>query len=292
MPHKAGFVNIIGNPNAGKSTLMNRLVGEKLSIITPKAQTTRHRILGIVNGDDYQMVFSDTPGIIKPAYELHQMMMKQVGTAIEDADIILLIVELYARDTDAQTLEQLAKTETPVIVVINKVDLLKEGDPSTEVQYWVKLLPKAEVIAVSALRGFNTENLFTHILKILPEHEGYYPKDDLTDKSERFFISEIIREKIFLNYDREVPYCCEVTVEDFQESDTLIKIRAIIHVARDSQKGILIGHLGSAMKKTGTQARIDMEAWLGKKVFLDLQVKVSKDWRNNSNQLTRFGYNQ
>ena len=271
---------------------MNRLVGEKMSIITPKAQTTRHRILGIVNGEDYQIVFSDTPGIIQPAYELHQMMMRQVGTALEDADVILLITEIYSRDLEPMILEQIAKSEVPVIVVINKVDLMKEKDPSGEMQYWMKTLPKAEIVAISALHGFNTTTLFDHIVKLLPESPEYFPKDDLSDRPVRFFVAEIIREKIFLNYEKEVPYSCEVSVEEFKETPGLVSIRAIIHVARDSQKGILIGHKGASLKKTGTQARKDIEEWLGKKVFLDLQVKVSKDWRNNTNQLTRFGYNQ
>jgi GTP-binding protein Era len=292
MPHKSGFVNIIGNPNVGKSSIMNQMVGEKLSIITPKAQTTRHRILGMVNSDDYQIVYSDTPGILKPNYKLQEKMMRFVGSAFEDADIILYVTDVVEKmDKNQQYIDKLSQTNVPVLLLINKIDLSNQEELETLVDIWKKILPKAEIIPVSATQNFNLDQVFKRILELLPEGPAYYPKDSLTDKTERFFVSEIIREKILNNYRKEIPYSVEVEVEEFKETEKLLRIRATINVIRSSQKGILIGHKGQALKKTGTEAREDIEDFFGKKVFLELFVKVSKDWRDKEKNLKDFGYN-
>lgn len=289
--HKAGFVNIIGAPNVGKSTLMNVLVGERLSIITSKAQTTRHRILGIVNDDDFQIIFSDTPGIIDPAYKMHEGMMSFVNSAISDADVILAMVEVQEKAfKDESILEKLKKTSTPVILLINKIDEVEQDFLEEKVNYWSEQVPNAKVFPVSALHNFNVDQVMMEIKANLPESPAYYDKDALTDKPEKFFVSEIIREKILLNYKKEIPYSCEVEVEEFKEDEKIIRIRAVIMVIRDSQKGIIIGHQGKPLKRVGTQARLDMEKFFDKKVFLELYVKVNKDWRNNETQLKRFGY--
>lgn len=291
MQHKSGFVNIIGIPNVGKSTLMNALVGENLSIITPKAQTTRHRILGILNDDNYQIVFSDTPGILKPHYKLHESMMKFVEGAFQDADIFLLVTEVSEKAEEHQALDKLKKSKVPVIVLVNKIDLSDQQTVEQKINEWQLCLPKAEVIPVSAKRKFNLEKILDVIIANLPENEPFYSKDELTDKPEKFFIAEIIREKIFLYYKQEIPYSTEVSIETFTEEETITRIRAIIHVSRDSQKGILIGEGGKALKVVGTKARRRMEQFLKKKVFLQLVVKVSKDWRDDHEQLKNFGYN-
>jgi|SRR5690554_5287166 len=291
MKHRSGFVNIIGHPNVGKSTLMNQLVGEKLSIITSKAQTTRHRILGIVNEEDYQIIYSDTPGVIEPAYKLQEGMMKFVFNSLEDADLFLLMVECGQQSFKNEKLfDFLSKTETPIILLINKIDISNQEVLEEQVQHWHKQLPKAEVLPVSALHNFNVDVLKQKIVEKLPECPPYYPKDSLTDKTERFFVEEKIREKILLNYEQEVPYSTEVLVEEFKEEDEIIRIRANIFVSRDSQKGILIGKGGSKLKKVGTEARRDLEAFFEKKIYLNLFVKVNKDWRNDEGQLKRFGY--
>lgn len=291
MKHRSGFVNIIGHPNVGKSTLMNQLVGEKLSIITSKAQTTRHRILGIVNEEDYQIIYSDTPGVIEPAYKLQEGMMKFVFNSLEDADLFLLMVECGQQSFKNEKLfEFLSKTETPIILLINKIDISNQEVLEDQVQHWHQQLPKAEVLPVSALHNFNVDVLKQKIVEKLPECPPYYPKDSLTDKTERFFVEEKIREKILLNYEQEVPYSTEVLVEEFKEEDEIIRIRANIFVSRDSQKGILIGKGGSKLKKVGTEARRDLEAFFEKKIYLNLFVKVNKDWRNDEGQLKRFGY--
>jgi GTPase len=291
MPHKAGFINIIGNPNVGKSTLMNILVGEKLSIVTPKMQTTRHRILGIVNGEDYQIVYSDTPGILKPSYRMQDAMVRSVKAAISDADIILYVTDVVETpDKNEEVLNKLARLSTPVILLINKIDLSDAEKVEALRQQWQAYLPRAEILAISALHGFNVEGIFGRVMELLPESPPFYPKDELTDKSERFFVSEIIREKILLYYKKEIPYSVEVAVEEFLEEEKIIRIRALIFVMRDSQKGIIIGKSGSALKKTATSARLDIEKFFGRKVFLEIQVKVDKDWRNQDNSLKRFGY--
>jgi GTP-binding protein Era len=291
MPHKAGFVNIIGYPNVGKSTLMNALVGEKLSIITSKAQTTRHRILGIVNGEDFQIVYSDTPGIVRdPAYKMHDRMNNYIETALIDADIILLMTEPGLKFSEEKILQGVASSSVPVLVLINKIDLSSQEVVEEQIRYWEEKVPKAEVIPVSALQHFNIEKVFDGILERLPESQAYYPKDELTDRSERFFVSEMIREKIFLNYKKEIPYSVEVAIELFQETEKLIKIFAVIFVERESQKAIILGHNGSAIKRTGTMARVAIEEFFEKKVYLQLTVKVNKDWRNNDKTLERFGY--
>ncbi len=290
MTHKAGFVNIIGRPNVGKSTLMNALVGEKLSIITYKAQTTRHRILGIVSGDDFQIVYSDTPGILEPAYKLHESMMKFVEGSLEDADVFLFVAEPGERNPHEKIIEKIKTSEKPVLLLINKIDKINTEELFIETQYWQEIFPDALIIPVSALHKRNLEKVFDSILLKLPESPAYYPKDELTDKSQRFIISEIIREKIFLNYKKEVPYNTEVVVESFKEENKIIRINAIIFAVRESQKAILIGHKGSSLKKVGTEARIDIEEFVGKKVFLELNVKVEKDWRDNPDKLRRFGF--
>ena len=292
MKHRAGFVNIIGRPNVGKSTLMNAMTGENLSIITSKAQTTRHRIQGIVNGDDFQIVYSDTPGILKPGYKMQEYMLKFARTAITDADIVLYMTDIEENTSDAEeVLERLRKLKVPLLVLINKIDLSSEEQVSQLMQEWQQALPAATVIPVSALKVFNLDKIFALILENLPESPPYYPKDELTDKSERFFVSEIIREKILLNYRQEIPYSVEVAVESFKETESIINISCLIYVERDSQKGILIGHQGKGLKKVGSQARIDIEDFLGKKVFLETRVKVKKDWRNDGRFLKQSGYN-
>ncbi len=289
--YKSGFVNIIGNPNVGKSTLMNKLIGERLSIITSKAQTTRHRILGIVNDENHQIVFSDTPGIIQPNYNLQSSMMKFVRSAFQDADVFLYMVELGEKSLKDQSFfERLKKTEVPILLLINKIDKSNQEGVENAVKHWHEELPKAKIIPISALEGFGVENIMNEIKEMLPEGTPFFPKDALTDKPERFFVSEIIREKILLNYQKEIPYSVEVVVETFKEEETIIRIGAIINVARETQKGIIIGHQGKALKKVGTQARKDLEIFFGKKVFLELFVKVTKNWRDNDQDLKRFGY--
>ena len=290
--HKSGFVNIIGNPNVGKSTLMNALVGERLSIITSKAQTTRHRIMGIVNGDDFQIVYSDTPGILKPNYKLQESMMKFVRGAVSDADVILYVTDTVEQPSDRNTdiLEKIALSGIPVLLIINKIDLTTQEKLEALVEFWQQRLPMATIIPASAKESFNIGAIFDHILSLLPEGEPFYPKDTLTDKTLRFFASEIIREKILKNYDKEIPYCCEIEIDSYKEEAAIDRISATIYVARDSQKGIVIGHKGEKLKKVGQQAREDLEKFLDKKVFLQLFVKVSDDWRNSDRQLRRFGY--
>jgi GTP-binding protein Era len=290
MPHKAGFVNIIGKPNVGKSTLMNALIGEKLCIITPKAQTTRHRIIGIVNGEEYQVIFSDLPGVIEPQYKLHEYMMREVEAAYDDADMLVYLVEVGETPMENDLVAKIKALGYPLIVVINKIDLSEQSIAEAKIKAWKEMFPEAEVIPVSALHGMNVQSVFDRILEKLPENPPYYEKDTLTDKSERFFVSEKIREKILLNYKKEIPYSVEVAVDQFKEKDDLIHINAYIYVARESQKAIIIGHEGKAIKRVGTQARIDLEEWLGKKIFLELTVKVLKDWRDSENELRKFGY--
>ena len=290
--HRAGFVNIVGNPNVGKSTLSNRLVGERLSIITSKAQTTRHRIMGIVNGDDYQIVFSDTPGVLKPKFRLQQSMLEYSTGALVDADVLLYVTDVVETPTKNQDfLDRVAKEKIPILLVINKIDLLKGNDDLMRIiDQWKQLLPTAEVFPTSALENFNVDNIMKRIVELLPESPPYFGKDALTDRSSRFFVTEIVREKILLTYDKEVPYATQVIVEKFDESDTAIHIMAVIYVERDSQKGIIIGHQGKMLKKVGTLARKDIETFFEKKVFLELYVKVEKDWRNQENKLRAFGY--
>lgn len=291
MKHRAGFVNIIGNPNVGKSTLMNALVGEKLSIVTAKAQTTRHRIMGIVNGENWQIVYSDTPGILRPNYRLQQNMMNFVDTAIGDADVILYVTDVIEKqDKNEEYIAKLQKIECPVVLVINKIDISNQEHVQSLMDWWSEQLPKAEIIPASAQEKFNLENIFDAILEKLPEAPAWYDKDVFTDKNLRFFASEIIREKILLNYSQEIPYSCEVEIEEFKEGSERYDISAVIYVMRDSQKGIIIGKGGQALKKTGTQARLDMEDFFQKKVFLKLFVKVDPDWRENKKELRRFGY--
>lgn len=291
--HKAGFVNIIGNPNVGKSTLMNALVGERLSIITSKAQTTRHRILGIVNGEDFQIVYSDTPGILKPNYKLQSSMMKFVQGALKDADILLYVTDVTEKPEDrSEVVEKIVLSRIPTILVINKIDLTTGEELDALAEAWHRIMPEAKIVPVSALNNFNIGGLFDRILDMLPQGEPFYPKDALTDKSMRFFASEIIREKILLNYDKEIPYSVEIAIEEYKEEPTIDRISAVIYVARESQKGILIGHQGSKLKKVGTEARKDLEEFLGKKVFLELFVKVNDNWRNDDRQLRRFGYEE
>lgn len=291
--HKAGFINIIGNPNVGKSTLMNVLVGERLSIITAKAQTTRHRILGIVNEPEVQMIFSDTPGIIKPAYELQSSMMDFVKTAIEDADVIVYMVEIGEKHLkDALFFKKLQETKTPVVLLLNKIDLTDQITLEEEVSYWNTQLPEAEIYPISAIEKFQTELVYQRLKELLPESPAYFPKDQLTDKPERFFVNEKVREKILLHYKKEVPYAVEIVTESFEENSKIIRIRAVIMVERETQKGILIGHKGSKLKRVGTEAREDLELFFQKKIHLELYVKVNKDWRSSSSQLKRFGYQQ
>ena len=289
--HKAGFVNIIGNPNVGKSTLMNAFVGEKLSIITSKAQTTRHRIFGIVSGDDFQVVFSDTPGIIKPSYALQASMMDFVKSAFEDADILIYMVEIGEKELkDEVFFNRINKLDVPVLLLINKVDTSDQSTLEEQVAYWKEKVPRAEIFPISALRNFQTEIVFNRIIELLPESPAFFPKDQLTDKPERFFVNEIIREKILLHYKKEIPYSVEVETESFADSETIIHIRSVIMVERESQKGIIIGHKGEALKRVGVEARVDLEKFFGKQIHLELFVKVNKDWRSNARQLRRFGY--
>ena len=286
--HKAGFVNIIGSPNVGKSTLMNVLVGEKLSAITYKAQTTRHRILGIVSGEDFQIVYSDTPGIIKPGYMLHERMMTDVKSAFSDADIILFVTDIHEEKIkDERIIEKLKMTQTPVLLLLNKVDLADPKKTEERAAFWKSLVENAEIIPISALKKFNINAVLNKVMRLLPDSPPFFPKDQLTDKSQRFFISEIIREKIFQNYKKEIPYSSTVMIESFKESDKIVHVRAEITVERDTQKGIIIGHRGESLKKVGIQARKDIEEFLQKKIYLELFVKVSKDWRNKTNQLDR-----
>ncbi len=292
MPHKSGFVNIIGNPNVGKSTIMNEMVGEKLSIITSKSQTTRHRIMGIVNTDDYQIVYSDTPGILKPSYRLQEKMMRFVGTAFEDADIILYITDVVETfDKNEQFIERLSKVNVPILLLVNKIDLSDQEKLEKLVDTWKQRLPDVEIIPICAIKKFNLDHVFNRIVDLLPEGEPFFPKDALTDKTERFFVSEIIREKILLHYRNEIPYSVEIEIEEFKDEEKILRIRAIIHVVRQSQKGILIGHKGESLKRVGTEARLDIEEFFGKKVFIEIFVKVSKDWRDKDRSLRGFGYN-
>ena len=287
--HKAGFVSIIGKPNVGKSTLMNQLVGERLSIITSKAQTTRHRIMGIISGDDFQIIYSDTPGILRPEYELHQSMMKFVSASMEDADVLLFVTDLYDEHDEA-LLKRLQSAKQPIILVLNKIDLAKENQVEEKLNYWQSVFQPKVSIAISALKGDNTDKLFKIILENIPEHPAYFPKDELTDKPEKFFVEEIIREKIFTNYKKEVPYSSQVVVEAFKEEDSIIRIRAEIFVERRSQKGIIIGKGGQALKKVGIEARKDLEKFFNKQIHLETYVKVADDWRKKDRQIKNFGY--
>jgi GTP-binding protein Era len=289
--HKAGFVSIIGKPNVGKSTLMNVLVGERLSIITSKAQTTRHRIFGIINGEDFQIVYSDTPGIIEPKYELHKSMMRFVNASLDDADVVLFVTDIYEKFEEEDVLQKLNRIEVPVLLLINKIDQARPEDIEQKIAYWKENVKAAEIIPISALHHTNTARVFDAIVENLPEHPAYFPKDQLTDKSERFFASEMIREQIMMNYKKEVPYSCEVNVLEFKEKEDIIVIRAEILVERPSQKGIIIGHNGESLKKVGIGAREMMEQFFQKKVFLEQHVKVEPDWRSKKNKLTQLGYN-
>jgi GTP-binding protein Era len=292
MSHKAGFVNIVGSPNVGKSTLMNQLVGEKLSIVTSKAQTTRHRIHGIVNGEDYQIVFSDTPGVVNAAYKLHEAMMSYVESSFKDADILLFITDIYESEMNhVATLERIQKLNIPVLVIINKVDLVADqAQVSARIQFWQEKLPKAEIIPVSALHGFNKEWVWDRLMELLPESPAYFDKEELSDRPMRFFVAEMVREKIFLFCDKEVPYSCQVEVDTYLDEEKIIKIRAVIVVERDSQKGIIIGKGGAMLKKIGREARKDIEHFVGKQVFLETFVKVDKDWRESELKLKKYGY--
>ena len=293
MEHKAGFVNIIGNPNVGKSTLMNAFVGERLSIITSKAQTTRHRILGIVNGDDFQVILSDTPGIIKPAYEMQKSMMDFVKSAFEDADVLIYMVEIGEKELkDEDFFNKIIHAKIPVLLLLNKIDKSNQEQLEEQIALWKEKVPNAEIYPISALENFNVKEVFARILELIPVSPSYYPKDALTDKPERFFVNETIREKILLNYDKEIPYAVEIETEEFLEDEKIIRIRSVIMVERDTQKGIIIGHKGGALKKVGVQSREDLEKFFGKQIHIELYVKVNKDWRSNAFQLHRFGYNQ
>ncbi|AHJ95960.1 GTPase Era [Hymenobacter swuensis] len=293
-PHRAGFVSIIGKPNVGKSTLMNALMGERLSIVTSKAQTTRHRILGILNGEDFQLVYSDTPGIIQPKYELHNAMMSFVYSSLEDADVILFVTDIYEKHDEEPVVERLRKmVDTPILLLVNKIDQADQAEVEAKVEYWREHLPNAtRVLPISALEKFGTGELLDLVLGYLPVHPPYYPKDELTDKPERFFAAEMIREKIFKLYKKEVPYSCEVEIEEFKEDEDIIRMRSIIYVERASQKGIIIGQQGAALKKVGTWAREEMEKFFQKKVFLEIHVKINENWRTDPKALSRFGYNQ
>lgn len=292
MAFKSGFVNIVGNPNVGKSTLMNILVGEKLSIITNKSQTTRHRIMGVVTTDDYQIVYSDTPGVLKPMYKLQESMLNYSKSALEDADVILYITDvLETRTKNKFFLDMVNRLACPIVILVNKIDLAPDQQKVEEIiNDWKTLVPKAEIYPVSALHKFNTENILDKIVSLLPENPPYFEKDRLTDKPERFFVSEIIREKVLELYDKEIPYSVEVQVETFKEEESIIRIQTVINVIRDSQKGIIIGKGGTALKRLGAMARKELEAFFGKKIYLEIFVKVSKDWRDNTNRLRGFGY--
>ena len=288
--HKAGFVSIVGKPNVGKSTLMNALIGQKLSITTAKAQTTRHRIFGILTGDDFQIVYSDTPGLIDPKYALQKSMMGFVSESLQDADLILVVIDAFDEPKENKLVDLIESSSAPKLLVINKVDLSNQNDLEKQVELWQNTLKDVMIIPVSALNNFNVDQLLREILALMPKHPPYFPEGDLTDKTERFFASEIIREKIFLNYKKEIPYSCEVVIDSFKDEDEIAKIRAVIYVERDSQKGIIIGKGGASLKKVGVEARADLEAFLGKKVFLETHVKVEKDWRRKQLKLERFGY--
>lgn len=289
--HRAGFVSIIGKPNAGKSTLMNHLIGEKLSIITSRAQTTRHRIFGILNGEDFQVVYSDTPGVIQPKYELHRSMMRFVNASLEDADLVLFVTDLFEDFDETDVIAKLKKVEVPIFLLLNKVDLAKDPEQvATRLAKLQSLIETELVFPISALHGTGTESLFQELLQRLPKHPPYFPKDELTDRSERFFASEIIREKLLTNYRKEVPYSCEVLVMEFKDRGDTLYVRADILVERTSQRAIIIGHQGEALKKVGVESRADMEAFFGKKVYLETHVKVEPDWRNKANKLKYFGY--
>jgi len=291
MAHKAGFVNIIGNPNVGKSTIMNALVGEKISIITQKMQTTRHRIKGIVSGEDFQIVYSDTPGILKPNYKLQETMMKFVDSALIDADVILFVTDVIETPgKNPDYIEKVRKSNVPVIVLINKIDLSNQDAVMKLYAHWNEVFPGATVYLISAQEKFNIEPIFDRILELLPEAPPYFDKNELTDRNERFFLQEIIREKILLHYQKEIPYAVEVEVEEFKETEKIINVRCLIHVERDSQKGIIIGHKGEMIKRVGTEARKDAEEFFNKKIFMELYVKVAKDWREKDKQLKNFGY--
>nr|WP_294860054.1 GTPase Era [uncultured Fluviicola sp.] len=291
MSHKSAFVNIVGSPNVGKSTLMNGLVGEKLSIVTSKAQTTRHRIHGLVNGDDHQIVFSDTPGVVNASYKLHEAMMSYVENSFKDADILLFITDMSENEMNhKETLERIVKLKIPVLLILNKIDLADQTKLEERVQYWKEKVPNAEIIPTSALHKFNINVIWDRILQLAPEGPAYFDKDELSDRPVRFFISEMIREKIFLHCDKEVPYACQVEIESYQEAENITHIRALIIVERDSQKGILIGKKGDMLKRIGRESRLDMEAFLGQKVFLETFVKVDKDWRASEQKLKKYGY--
>ncbi len=288
--HKSGFVSIVGRPNVGKSTLMNSFLGENLSITNPKAQTTRHRIMGILNGDDYQVVFSDTPGIINPGYKLQECMMSFVNSSLEDADIFVVVTEIGEDIKEEEVIENIRKSKTPAVLLINKIDLSNQKEVELSIKKYSERFPDWEIIPVSALAGFNIKKVFDVIMDHLPESPPYYPKDEISDKPVRFFVSEIVREKILSLYKKEIPYSVEVEVEEYKDKGDIVHIRCIIYVERESQKGIIIGHKGSMLKKTGTYARKDIESFIDKQVFLELHVKVSKNWRNTENQLRKFGY--
>lgn len=291
--HKAGFVNIVGNPNVGKSTLMNLLVGERISIATFKAQTTRHRIMGILNTEEAQIVFSDTPGVLKPNYKLQEAMLRFSRSALRDADVLLYVTDMVeSPEKNSEFIEEVRKLDVPILVLINKIDLGNEKELVKKVEQWHELLPEAEILPISALAKFNVDVVMKRIMELLPESPPYFDKDQLTDKPARFFVTEIIREKILLHYDKEIPYVCEAAVEHFKEKDGSIYIKALIFVERDSQKGIIIGHEGVALKRVATEARRALEKFFDKRIFLEIYVKVDKDWRNSDKQLRRFGYDQ
>lgn len=291
--HKAGFVNIVGNPNVGKSTLMNLLVGERISIATFKAQTTRHRIMGILNTDDAQIVFSDTPGVLKPNYKLQEAMLRFSRSALRDADVLLYVTDMVeSPEKNSDFIAEVRKLDVPILVLINKIDLADQQALVQKVEQWHEIIPEAEILPISAIAKFNVDVVMKRIMELLPDSPPYFDKDALTDKPARFFVTEIIREKILLHYDKEIPYVCEAAVEYFKESEGKIYIKAIIYVERDSQKGIIIGHEGVALKRVATDARKELEKFFGKKIFLEIYVKVDKDWRNNDRQLRRYGYDQ
>lgn len=291
--HKAGFVNIVGNPNVGKSTLMNLLVGERISIATFKAQTTRHRIMGILNTDDAQIVFSDTPGVLKPNYKLQEAMLRFSRSALRDADVLLYVTDVVETpEKNSDFIEEVRKLDVPILVLINKIDLSNQAELVRKVELWHELIPEAEILPISATAKFNVDVVMRRVMELLPESPPYFEKDALTDKPARFFVTEIIREKILLHYDKEIPYVCEAVVEQFKEDEGKIYIKALIYVERDSQKGIIIGHEGSALKRVATDARRELEKFFGKRIFLEIYVRVDKDWRNSDRQLRRFGYDQ
>lgn len=291
MAHKSGFVNIVGSPNVGKSTLMNQLVGEKLSIVTSKAQTTRHRILGIVNDEDYQIVFSDTPGVVNAAYKLHEAMMEYVNASLQDADVLLFITDTFESEMNhKETLDKIKKLKVPVLCLINKIDLSNQEKLTERVEYWQEQLPTALIYPISALHKFNIDQVWNKILELIPESPPYYDKEEISDRPMRFFISEIIREKIFLHCQKEIPYSCQVEIEEYKEEEAIVRIRALIIAERDSQRGIIIGRGGEMLKRIGREARIEMEKFIGQKVYLENYVKVDKDWRSTEAKLKKYGY--